>query len=58
MSSFSFVVFYLVVGGFTKTLIVPAVLYLKMCCIVRITRISAFQGYMTSSAFCFLSFCV
>ncbi len=41
--SFSFVVVYLVVGGLTKTLIVPAVF------IVRITRISAFHGYMISS---------
>ncbi len=57
--SFSFVVVYLVVGGLTKTLIVPAVfLYLKMIYIVRITRISAFHGYMICSAFSFFSFCV
>ncbi len=58
MSSFSFVVVYLVVGGLTKTLIVLlCLLYLKRVYIVRITRISAFHGYMTCSAFCFL-FCV
>ncbi len=52
--SFSFVVVYLVVGGLTKTLIVPAVfLYLKMIYIVRITRISAFHGYICSAFFSF-----